>query len=72
MTNLKPGITMTLNEKITFVEITVPYEKDREVLTRREDEKERKYVRLTANDCSRCRRHIKQNHGGEVKESKHW
>ena len=35
MTNLKPDITMTINEKMIFVEITVPYEKYREVLARR-------------------------------------
>ena len=34
-------------EKATFIEVTVPYEKDREMFKRREKEKEDKYVGLT-------------------------
>ena len=48
MTNLKPDITMTINEKMIFIRVTVPYEKDLEVLARREDKKEKKYARLTS------------------------
>ena len=46
--NLKPDITMINAEgKATFVEITIPYEKDGETLKHREKEKEDKYVCLT-------------------------
>ena len=46
--NLKPDITMSINGKLTFVEVTIPYEKDSDVLNRRESEKEHKYSKLTA------------------------
>ena len=36
MENLKPDITTIKNRKLTFVEVTIPYEKYSEVLSRRE------------------------------------
>ena len=46
LVNLKPDITITHENKITFVEVTIPYEK--EALQQREEEKERIYERMTA------------------------
>ena len=44
---LKPDITMILQEKAYFIELTVPYEKSLDTLKRREDEKEEKYKTMT-------------------------
>ena len=44
---LKPDITMFEDDVCTFIELTIPYEKNKETLNRRENEKEEKYKTLT-------------------------